>query len=205
MKSIVKSLPLIAVFVLTAFQQNSKLNAQSFSKGTIAINAGVGFISTIRYYSLSGVHRTPVLSISGEYGIMKLGPGVLGGGIAFGYQSASYTSNYGAYYYKDKWSTTLFGVRGTYHPDFLNGEKYDVYGIVQLSITHFGYSYTTNDPYINTYAFDYGNHSLSTSFHPYLMVGARYLFTKNFGVYSEFGYDISLIKLGITLKFDQSK
>lgn len=191
----------LLLFLLIVYQP--QLKAQSFNKGTVAVNAGVGFISTIRYYSVSGLHRTPVFSLSGEYGIMKLGPGVLGGGLAFGYQSASYTSNYGSLYYKDKWSTTMFGIRGTYHPDFLNSDKYDLYGIVQLSITHFGYSFSTNDPYINTY--QYGNHTLSTSFHPYLLVGAKYYFTKNFGVYSELGYDISLIKLGLTFKFDTAK
>lgn len=182
-------------------QSSSGLLAQVFNKGTLAVNAGIGLIGTIRYYPGVHVSRTPVIGLSGEYGIMKLGPGILGGGIAFGYQGASYTENYGSYYYKYHWSTTLFGVRGTYHPDFLKGDKYELYGIVQLSITHYGNSFTTNDPFLNTY--QYGDHSLNTSFHPYLMLGARYYFSKNFGVYSELGYDISLIKLGITLKFDK--
>lgn len=197
-----KCIGLAALFVFS-MGQSSKLTAQTFDEGSIAINAGIGFISTVRYLGLSGVHRTPALCLSGEYGIIKLGPGILGGGIAFGYQSASYTSNYGAYYYKDKWSTTMIGLRGTYHPDFLKTDKAELYGIVQLSITHFGYTYSSNDPYLNNY--EYGDHSLNTSFHPYLMIGAKYYFTKNFGVFSELGYDISLIKAGITFKFGKAK
>jgi len=197
-----KSFAKFYTLLFLAFLQPSMILAQGFDKGSIAINAGVGFIGTIHYYG-SGVKRTPAFCFAGEYGIMKLGPGVLGGGIAFGYQSASYTYNYGSLYYKDKWTTTMFGLRGTYHPDFLKTDKYELYGIVQLSITHFGYTFSSNDAYLNNY--NYGNNSLSTSFHPYLMVGAKYFFTKNFGVYSEFGYDISLIKVGITLKFDQAK
>jgi hypothetical protein len=196
------NLSIISLVILFLFTgKNNLLDAQIFDKGTIAVNAGIGVISTIRYYPGVSVSRTPVFAFSGEYGIMKLGPGVIGGGIAFGFQTASYTQDYFSYFYKYKWSTTMFGLRGTYHPDFLKGKKYELYGIVQLSITHYGYSFTTNDPFLNSY--QYGDHSLSTSFHPYLMIGAKYYFTKNFGVYSELGYDISLIKIGITVKFDK--
>jgi len=191
-----------SLFISLFTLQNTQLGAQTFDKGTITVNAGIGFISTLNY-GFGGVSRSPAFCLAGEYGIMKLGPGVIGGGIAFGYQSASYTENYGAFYYKDKWSTTLIGARATYHPDFLKTDKAELYGIVQLSITHFGYSYTTNDPLVGN-SYYYSDHSLNTSFHPYLMVGAKYYFTKNFGVYSEFGYDISLIKIGLTLKFDKA-
>lgn len=190
----------VALFSFLFQKISAQSDSRSFNKGTVAINAGIGIIGSIHYYG-SGVKRSPVYSFTGEYGILKLGPGILGGGIAFGFQSASYTANYGSYYYKDKWSTVMFGLRGTYHPDILNGEKYDLYGIVQLSFNHFGYSFTTNDPYYNSYL--YGASSLSSYIRPYLMVGARYYFTKNFGVYSELGYDIALLKLGITLKFDK--
>lgn len=202
MKKPKSNLLIISLIILSLFTgKNNLVNAQIFDKGTIAVNAGIGVISTISYYAGASVSRTPVFAFSGEYGIMKLGPGVIGGGIAFGFQTASYTQDYFSYFYKYKWSTTMFGLRATYHPDFLKGKKYELYGIVQLSINHYGYSFTTNDPFLNTYS--YGDHSLSTSFHPYLMVGAKYYFTKNFGVYSELGYDISLIKIGITLKFDK--
>lgn len=195
-QSFSKSL-LLGILVLVLVGQKS--NGQVFDKGNIAINAGVGFIGTFSYAGFSGVHRSPAFCFAGEYGIMKLGPGILGGGIAFGFQTASYSENAGPYYYKDRWTTTMFGIRGTYHPEFLRTEKAELYGIVQLSVMHFGYSFSSNDPYVNNYY--YGDHSISSSFHPYLMVGAKYYFTKNFGVYSEIGYDISLIKAGITLKF----
>jgi hypothetical protein len=192
-------------FLLPVIDSNYALKAQKFEKGTIAINAGVGILSSVHYYVgyLAGGKRSPVMSLSGEYGFMKLGPGVMGLGFAFGYQSASYTDNLGGYYYTDKWTTTMFGARATYHPDFLNSEKYDVYGIAQLSFDHFGYRFSTNDPDYGLYYGSslYHSNSLNSYIRPYLMVGARYYFTKNFGVFSEIGYDLSYVKAGITLNF----
>lgn len=201
-KNRIATLCLIALFCLG---NRSGAQAQSFGEGTIAVNAGIGLFSSIGYYAGSGIHRTPVISLTGEYGITRLGPGVLGGGLAFGYQSASYTYNTSSpYYYKDKWATTLFGLRGTYHPDFLQDENYDVYGVVQLSFDHFGYSFSTNDPYYNSATYVYGRSAVNSYVRAYLLVGGRYYFTKNIGVYGELGYDIAYVKFGLTLKFGES-
>ena len=193
----------IVLFIaITLLANSSRSLAQSFDKGTVAINAGVGFLSSIGYYAGSGVTRTPVISLSGEYCIDKVGPGTVGVGLAFGYQSAAYTYNYGSYYYKDKWTTTLFGLRGTYHPEFLNSEKYDVYGAIQLSFDHFGYSFSTNDPYYNSLLYE--RNTLSSYVRPYFILGGRYYFTKSIGVFGELGYDISYLKLGLTIKINKS-
>ncbi len=189
---------MVVMFVVN----NTSFLAQSFDKGTVAINAGVGFFSSIGYYSGSGVTRTPVISLSGEYCVDKVGPGTLGIGLAFGYQSAAYTYNYGGYYYKDRWATTLFGLRGTYHPEVLNSEKYDVYGAIQLSFDHFGYSFSTNDPYYNSVL--YGRNTLSNYVRPYFILGGRYYFTNTIGAFAEIGYDISYLKLGLTIKINTS-
>ena len=191
----------LLIFSGLLFFNTVNLHAQSFNEGSIAVNGGIGILSSINYYAGYTIKRTPVISVSAEYGVKKIGPGILGLGLAFGYQSASYTDNAGSYYYKDKWTTTLFGLRGTYHPDFLNTDKYDVYGVLQLSFDHFGYSFTTNDPYINSNL--YGQNTLSSYVRPYFLLGGRYYVSKNFGVFSELGYDISYLKLGITLKFDK--
>jgi hypothetical protein len=188
--------------LLSVINQGAFIKAQSFNVGSTVVNVGVGFLSSIGYYSGSGVSRTPVLSLTGEYGIAKLGPGIVGAGIALGFQSASYTYNYDPYYYKEKWSTTLFGLRGTYHPDFLNTDKYDVYAVFQLSFDHFGYKFTSNDPAYNRYGF--GGNSLSSYVRPYILVGGRYYFNKNIGVFAELGYDISFLKLGLAIKFDKA-
>lgn len=174
------------------------LQAQSFVPGTIVVNAGVGlgFGGYVGYYS--GASLSPVFSLTGEYGLMKLGPGTLGAGLAFGYQRASYTNNYYSYSTSEKWTTTEFGVRGTYHPDFLQSKKYDIYGIVQLSFNHMGYSYTSTGA-SNTYD---RRGDLGSNVRPSLLVGVRYYFTDFFGVYSELGYDLSIIKAGLSFKFN---
>jgi len=191
-----------SLFISCILLSLSNLNAQSFTKGTIAINAGIGIGSSISYYSGSGTSRSPVIAANVEYGIEKVGPGVLGLGIAIGYQTASYTYNYNYanYFYKDRWTTTLFGIRGTYHPDFLQSDKYDVYGVVQLSFNHFGYTFESNDPYYNSGLYNY-NHSISSYVRPSFLIGGRYYFTKAIGAFAEVGYDIAYLKLGIAFKF----
>jgi hypothetical protein len=191
---------LLRLIVACLLVGNATAQSQPFQEGTTVINAGFGVLSSIGYYS--GVSRSPVLSLSGEYGVKKLGPGILGLGLAIGYQSASYSLNSGPYYYKDKWATTIFGIRGTYHPDFLCDEKYEVYGVLQLTFDHFGYKFSSNDPYYNTNL--YGRSNLSNSIRPYLMIGGRYYFTKSFGAFAELGYDISYLKLGLCLAFNKS-
>lgn len=169
---------------------------RNFKEGDIVINAGIGFFSSIGYYG-SDLSRTPVISLTGEYGVTKLGPGTLGVGLALGYQGAHTTDYAGPYYYKYKWTTTLFGIRGVYHPDFLNTDKYDVYGALQLSYDHFSSGFDSNDPYVGRY---YYSGSISSYFRPYLLVGGRYYFSKSFGVYAEVGYDIAVTKIGVSIK-----
>ena len=43
--------------------------------------------------------------------------------------------------------------------------------------------------------------STSTSLFSGLFVGARYNFASNLGVFGEFGYDIALVKVGLSAKF----
>lgn len=173
--------------------------SQSFDKGTSSINLGVGFGYSINYYTGGGVSASPVISGSYEYGALTLGPGTLGLGLAVGYQGASYS--YSDYYgdtWSDKWVTTSFGIRGMYHWNGLQSDKYDIYGGIQLTYVHYGFSETATGPFANVY--NYGS-ALSSSFYPYLVVGGRYLFTNNIGVFAELGYDICYFKLGLNLKF----
>jgi hypothetical protein len=89
-------------------------------------------------------------------------------------------------------------LRGTWHPDFLNGEKYDVYGAVQLGYVHFGYSYSATGYYNTSSA---GGSSLNSGLAFGLAVGGRYYLTKNIGLMAELGYDIAFLKVGASVKF----
>lgn len=190
---------LITAFAsIFSFDRSGQIQAQKYDKGSIVLNAGAGLLGSVSYYGRGlGLRRSPVMSVTGEYGALKVGPGVMGFGGAFGFQTASYKGGYGSYHYTARWTALMFGARATYHPDFLNSEKYDVYGVAQIGYTHFTYSYSSNDPLLD--GFNYT--PVTGHIRPYAMVGGRYYFTKTFGVFSEIGYDLSYIKAGITLHF----
>lgn len=174
---------------------------QCFKKGTSALNLGVGFGNTITYNNgyygygyAPSIAISPAFTASYEYGIIHLGIGIIGAGLQFGYQGSHYDYTYGANVYKDRETTLAFGPRATYHFDFLNKKKFDVYPIIQINI--YSYMYSDNGPSGNIYA-----NSNSVGVRPSILVAARYFFTPNIGVYSELGYDISIIKAGLSIKF----
>lgn len=169
--------------------------AQSYTTGTNALNLGVGFGYSIAY---GGGTATPVLSASFEHGFAPLGPGIVGGGAVFSYQgnSWSWTDGYGDSYH-EKWRTMLFGIRGTWHPDVLVGDKYDVYGGVQLGYYHYAWTYTESGPYVSNYHYE---NPLNSHIGIGLVAGGRYYFTNAIGIFGEVGYDISYLKLGLTVK-----
>ncbi len=118
----------------------STTKAQSYQVGTNVINVGVGFGYAFNYGT--GASATPVINASYEHGIVPLGPGFVGIGIGVGYQGSSYTYSDGfGDTWTDKWTATSFGVRGLYHLTLAN-EKFDLYGGIQLTYVHFGFSHS---------------------------------------------------------------
>lgn len=196
MKKIVYSI-LLPVVLLIA----TKAGAQTYGSGVNVLNVGVGFGYSLGWSS--GINATPVISTSFEHGQMLLGPGTLGLGASLSYQGAKwdYIDGYGDSYH-ETWKIFFFGLRGTWHPDFLVSDKYDVYLGAQLGYYHYGYTYTESGPYVNNYHYSnpYSSHVGIGAF-----VGGRYYFTQNFGVFGEAGYDISYLKLGVALKFGNVK
>jgi hypothetical protein len=197
---------IVLLVTATLISLTTALNAQDeqcFKKGTSALNLGIGVGNTLSYdngYAYAGVYGvghavfTPAFTASYEYGIVHVGIGIIGAGLEFGFQGTHY--DYPNSAYREKWTTLAFSPRATYHFDFLNKKKFDIYGIVQLNIYANSYSdnYNPNGT-ITTYS------SNSVGVRPGIMVAARYFFTPNFGVYSELGYDISIIKAGLSFKF----
>jgi len=184
------------------------LNAQEkcFNEGTSALNLGVGFGNTVTYgvyaygygYAPS-VAISPAFTASYEYGIKHVGIGIIGAGLEFGFQTSHDNYNNGSNSYKENWTTLGFCPRATYHFDILNKGKFDIYPIVQINV--YSSSYSNNFPSNGTYV----NQNTSSVFiHPSVLAAVRYFFTPNFGVYSELGYDISIIKAGVSLKFGGS-
>ncbi len=176
---------LFAVAVL--FSANTFAQDGGFSKGQMDLNIGAGLLPT--FYSSSLKQVVPPVSISFEYGVTDN----ISAGLYLGYTSAKeeislYTSSY-------QWNYTymIFGARGAYHFKVNNG-KLDPYLGVML-----GYNKATvtleGDDDFGTVAPSAGGVAWS------LYGGARYRFTDKLGVYGELGYGISIISLGLNVKF----
>lgn len=171
---------------------SSSSSDKPFDVGTNAVNLGIGIGS--RYSYGGGIYGgnssvTPAFSISYERGIVQVGPGVIGGGIFAGYQSASYDFGGG-----DKWKYTdiIVALRGAFH--YPVTDKFDAYGGVSLGVRHTGASYSGN-PLYNTIS------SSGSELSSNLFVGGRYFFTSSIGAFAELGYDQTYLKGGLAVKF----
>ena len=176
-----------------------------FGKGTTVVNLGLGLVGFGSYALLggsSGLTRFPLILISGEHGLnADLGPGVLAIGGLIGYRSASYigSDNFNLLRaeYKWKWSDIYVGARGIYHYQLVPNPKVDTYGGVTLGVRISSFN---DNGYFKTRGL--GGYKASSSYlSSGLFVGARYYFTDMIAAYGEFGYDLALLKLGVSARF----
>lgn len=204
---------LIAINILGSKNLSFSQDAVAFDKGTLVVTAGYGFPDLYRTslrtryngYTSTTVKGFGPLLFKGDYGIVKFKWGhSVGVGAVIGYNSTSV--NFTNYYYNtgflytpytqtDKYRTITIGARGTYH--FFTKEKFDCYASIGLGFNINSYSYSSTVPgtFINS---SYGRSGLYSA----ATVGIRYYFTKNFGVYSELGWDLNApIQGGVCLKF----
>lgn len=178
-----------------------------FNENSKVLNTGIG-AGTGYYSAYKGAGYTyknsPAFSISYEQALpKKLGPGYLGLGAYFGYQSATsrydrayYSGNY--YHYQHKWRSYFIAARGAYHFDFLNWRRAEVYAGVIAGLRVQTYNYTTNnpDPDNDSYKLNQGSAYPAVS----LFAGARWYFVENIGVFAELGYGISYGTVGFSFK-----
>ncbi len=172
-----------------------------FNGSTKVLNLGVGLSGGSYYSSYSS--RSPAFSLSYEQGLPnKIGPGYMGIGGYLGYQTARYYNRYdyknspNKYFYEHRWNTLLIMARAAYHLDVLNTSKAELYAGASLGVRIQTYSYEDNDPY-----YDYQDKAGRTYLASSLFIGGRYYFTKNIGIYAEFGYGISYATVGVSIKF----
>ena len=163
---------------------------QLFGKGSKALNLGVGL--GLGYgYGLTGLHSTPAMSASFEYGIAdNVGPGTIGVGGMVGYKSYGWKSGS----YKGTWSNIVVSARGTYHYDVFENPKLDTYAGISLGIRRERYSDNAGTDY-------YYSKASSSYITSGIFVGGRYYFSDKLGAFGELGYDMSYLKLGLTAKF----
>lgn len=208
----------LASFIFLFSTTTKAQDNTAFEEGTIVATVGYGFPDLYRSslrlsyntYSSAKVRGFGPLILKGDYGIIKFKWGhTVGAGIVLGYNSTSvkFTDTYNDYvgypnYYVSRtynethtFRTITVGARGTYH--FFTKEKFDCYASVGLGFNINSTTRTTDNP--NGYtAIATARSGLYETF----TVGIRYYFTKNFGVYSELGWDMSApIQGGVALKF----
>ena len=176
-----------SLFTLTTTNAQISIleNNPNFSKGQIDVNAGIGLLRT--FYS---GHSTlvPPVSVSVEYGITdKIS---VGGFI--GYTSTKDRIWYDANDYA-RYSFTIIGVRGSYHLNLW--DKMDTYGGVMLGYNIASAKYDSNYAWLDNYAVASSSLALSA------YVGGRYMFTDSIGAFAELGYGISVLNLGVNMRF----
>jgi hypothetical protein len=175
---------------------------QSFDNGSRILNVGVGF-GARRYYNFNNgngysYRNSPAFSISYEQALQKkLGPGYLGLGGYFGFQTSSYKYDY-SYYYQHRWNYYLLAARGVYHPDVLNWDKGELYGGALIGVRYQSYRFTTNSPDPGVFVNRYNDRSIWPAYS--LFIGGRYYFTPAAAIFGELGWGISYLTLGISLK-----
>jgi hypothetical protein len=136
----------------------------------------------------------PPIFVAGDYCFREdLGPGNLGLGAYFGI--SGYKSNYDliGVDYGYKYTSIIFGARGTYHFTDLV-DKLDLYGGVMIGPEIVINKYYGDDAYN-----DINPNGSGVAYD--VFAGARYYLTDNFAGMAEMGYGIAWFKLGISLKF----
>ena len=157
-----------------------------FGAGSNTLNLGIGF--GLGYGSLLGgaTTATPALSVSYMRGLLPAGPGTISVGGLAGYQSVGWESNGD----KATWRNIYLGGRGAYHYNF-GHPKLDTYAGLGLGVRVI--SYATN--------FDASATARSSQAELSGFVGARYFFSNKLGAFSELGYDMSYLKVGLSARF----
>ncbi|GAA4013218.1 hypothetical protein GCM10022408_27680 [Hymenobacter fastidiosus] len=165
-----------------------------FRKGTTMVNLGVGLGLGYGYYGT--VKSTPAMSLSVEHGFIEgVGPGTIGIGGLIGYKGYHY--DYPGTSYKASWTNILVSARGTYHYNILNNPKLDTYGGVSLGLR----LQRRKDTYFDTVTELQGYSNSNAYVTSGIFVGARYFLTDNLGAFTEVGYDMNYLKLGVTARF----
>lgn len=186
-------------------------NAQSFKEDSRVVNVGVG-LGRNYYKAFRGAGYkyggTPVICASYEQAYPKrVGPGLIGIGGLVTYQSTrSKFENYYAgsgYVNAYRWSNYVLAVRGTYHWDEVNTDKYDLYAGLMVGIRL--ETYVSSTEYSGPVYTGVGNLSgRSTGIYQVggLFLGGRYYISPAFGVYGELHYGASVpyVNLGLTFK-----
>ncbi len=176
MKKIFATLSLLLAFVLGSNQANAQ---ETFEQGTNIINIGIGFgkLDNQAFPPISAVYEHSVVSDLFDYGSIGLG-GQLDTHL-FDYNECTGFQ-------------AFIGPRLSWHYEW--ADRLDTYitGAVGLDVNR------RPIPFWNEAGKEYYELETKNSFRAVFTLGARYLFTKHFGVFSELSTSISYFKVGAT-------
>ena len=191
---------LTLLFILS-FLGLASIAQEVFYKGTIATNVSLGLGNSVTGFGLG----LPPVSLAVDYGIIDnliMGEnGSIGIGGYFGCATNGKRYDYFGYSYKARYTRMAFGVRGTFHYQFL--DKLDTYAGLMLGLYTYSWKYDFSDSFDPYYDYYYGpNNSNSSDFAFSAFVGARYYFNDNFGVNTEIGYGFTYLSAGLTYRIN---
>lgn len=176
---------LITFIAIISFASISK--SQTVSVGDTYVNAGIGL--GYSYGLFAGVNATPLIWLSGEKGVYHLeGVGAISAGGIVSFKHIGYKSGP----YNWSWNDFNVGARGLIHfNEILEVDKVDFFGGISVGLRIYSYP---------TYS---GQTLLDENFVRLFsggFFGARYELTEKLLGYAELGYDISYLKVGLSLK-----
>jgi len=174
----------------TSSVEKTNESGDAFSKGSVSLMIASGFGVSYNYYG--DYVSLPALTVAVDIGIFdNAGPGNIGVGGIVGFKRA-FNRRDG---YDATWTNFLIAGRGTYHLTLVDNSKFDPYAGVTAGIRINEY----RDPSFN----DLPNPNNYNSIYPVagVFVGAKYNFIPGFGGFVELGYDISIVRVGVSFNF----
>ena len=188
-----KKLLLITAFLIGMYSLSNAQDISKFAKGDQSVYAGVGF--GYQFDQWGAVSSLPEFGLGYDMGIMdfnKIGVLSVGGFIGYKYTYTSVDDAYGKAY-KWSWNSYIIAARGKIHLTYLKIQKIDLYGGASLGVR------ITKGNITNSLGLNPLNNSVS----PIVGIfgGAQYNFNRNFGVYSELGFDVAYLTVGINYRF----
>lgn len=195
----------ITLTLLAAVALTLGTSAQSFQKGQLDLNLGLGIGNRYFAGTTGWSNVIPPMGASLEYGVTdKISVGGYLGytgakwsftGTEFtgtGFTTSSYTDTY-------SWRLYILGVRGAYHfTDLIQNDKVDLYGGVMVGTAIAQSKYSTTSKVTGHTGVE---SSSAGGFSYNLFLGCRYRFTDHIGVFGEVGYGISYLTAGLNYKF----
>jgi hypothetical protein len=169
----------ITVFLIALLGFSFNANAQ-YEKGQKDLNIGVGLLSTFGV----GKAQLPPVSAALDFGITDNIS--LGGYIGY----SMFKEEFAALNYTWKYSYLIIGARGAYHFDLL--DNMDTYAglLLAYNLAKVELDGSSNLPEPSAGGIAYS-----------AFLGARYHFNDSFGIFGELGYGISVLNIGLTVKF----